>query len=216
MNLQTKKIIAKEFLVLTLVLGLGLICFLSIYPYNAYRNSQVENLSKNINVKTKLVDSLRYSYNSKAEKQNWYFEKVSSEFDHDSKYNTKEKVWNRLDDLAKKDSIKFKWEKVWSKELIAFNKEVGFETPESFKVFIEANRIQKLDTDKYNQSLKPNQEVTQLTADKSEIENKTLLSGQQFEFGIKSLIFLSIIFFGLRYLFYAIKWSLKVLKQKSE
>lgn len=136
-----------------------------------------------------------------------------SKFDYEK--DSLEKVWNRLDDLAKKDSIKYRWEK-WGKEVIAVNKEIGLGTPEAFKSFIVTNRLQPLDLDKYNQSLNTNKELNKLIANKREIEGKTFTSVQQFNFGLKSLIFLFIICFCLRHLFYAIKWSLKVLKQKSE
>ncbi len=58
MNIQTKKIIAREFLILLIVIGLGIIGFLSIYPYNLYRNKQIEDLSNIINRKQKGIDSL--------------------------------------------------------------------------------------------------------------------------------------------------------------
>jgi len=213
MELRTKKIIAREFLILTLTLAAGIVCFLCTYLYNYYLNNQADNLNKKIADNTKTVDSLRYSYNQKMEKKNWFYEKLISKFDYER--DSLDKVWNRLDDLAKKDSIKFRWEK-WGKVVVATNKEIGLGTPEVFKAFIESNRIQTTDIEKYNQSLNVNKELTKLNTDKREIEDKRFSYNEQLSFGFKSLIFISMILFGLRYLFYAIKWSLKVLKQKSE
>lgn len=213
MNLQTKKIIAREFLILTLTIAIGLLCFFCTYPYNYYRNNQVDNLNKKISDKTKIVDSLRYSYNKKMEKKNWFNEILVSKFDYQR--DSLDKVWKRLDDLAKKDSIKFRWEK-WGKEVIAVNKEIGLGTPEAFKLFIETNRIEPADIEKYNQSLNANRDLSKLITEKNEIEGKILSHKEQKSFGVKSLIFVSLLFFGLRYLFYAVRWSIKILKQKGE
>lgn len=213
MELRTKKTIAREFLILTLTLAAGIVCFLCTHLYNYYLNNQADNLNKKIADNTKTVDSLRYSYNQKMEKKNWFYEKLISKFDYER--DSLDKVWNRLDDLAKKDSIKFRWKK-WGKEVVATNKEIGLGTPEVFKAFIESNRIQATDIEKYNQALNVNKELTKLNTDKREIEDKKFSYNEQLSFGFKSLIFIVMILFGLRYLIYAIKWSLKVLKQKSE
>jgi hypothetical protein len=65
MNIKTKKIIAREFLIVTLVLTIGLISFLSTYGYNAYKQKQAEDSATEIAEKTKLADSLSISYKAK-------------------------------------------------------------------------------------------------------------------------------------------------------
>jgi len=54
MILQTKKIIAREFLVLITTLIIGIIAFLSIYPYNIYHQNQVEIINAQILIKKKI------------------------------------------------------------------------------------------------------------------------------------------------------------------
>jgi hypothetical protein len=218
MKLTTKKIIAREFLTLTLVLTLGLISFLCTYPYNAFKRNQVENKSTEISERTKLTDSLSISYKSKLDKQNWFFEKFSNHYDltGDTTFNTRAKVWKMLDYLAIKDSIKYKWEKVWDKDIVEFNKEIGFSNPEVFHSFIDKNRLTKIDSLNYDSSLAINSEVALLSKFIKENESKILSYNEQTEFGIKALIICFIILFGFRYLFYSLKWSLKTLKQKSE
>ncbi len=218
MRLQTKKIIAREFLILTIAFFIGLLCFFSTYLYNFYKNKQAGDINKSIEEKSAQADSLAFAYKQKTEKQNWFFNQYSAEFDvkGDSKYNTKEKVWSRIDNLAKKDSIRFKWENVWDKELINYNKKIGFQTPDSFKTFIESNRINETEIENYNSSLKLIEVIKSLTSKKDKIKSKTLTFDKQLEFGIKSLLVLIIFLFILRYLFYGIKWSIRTLKQKAE
>ena len=217
MKLTTKKIIAREFLIMILVLTIGLILFLCTYPYNAYKRNQVENKSIEISEKSKKVDTLSLSFKNKIDQQNWFFEKYSNHWDiSGDKINTSEKLWQRLDFLALNDSIKYKWQNVWDKELLAFNKEIGFTNPDEFKSFIDKNRITKIDSSNYDSSLAINSEIALLTKNKKDYESEILSYNEQTEFGLKALIICFIILFGFRYLFYSLKWSLKTLKQKSE
>lgn len=217
MKLTTKKIIAREFLIMILVLTIGLISFLCTYPYNAYKRNQVENKSIEISEKSKKVDTLSLSFKNKIDQQNWFFDKYSNHWDiSGDKINTSEKLWKRLDFLALNDSIKYKWQNVWDKELLAFNKEIGFTNPDEFKSFIDKNRITKIDSLNYDSSLAINSEIALLTKNKKDYESEILSYNEQTEFGLKALIICFIILFGFRYLFYSLKWSLKTLKQKSE
>jgi hypothetical protein len=217
MKLTTKKIIAREFLTLTLVLTLGLISFLCTYPYNAFKRNQVERKSIEISEKSKRADSLSLSFKNKIDQQKWFFDKYSSHWDiSGDKINTSEKLWKRLDFLALNDSIKYKWQNVWDKDLIEFNKELGFLNPDEFQSFIDKNRITKTDSTNYDSSLSINSEVAALTQNKKDYDSKILSFNEQTEFGLKASIICFIILFGFRYLFYSIRWSLKILKQKTE
>jgi hypothetical protein len=217
MKLTTKKFIAREFLIMTLVLILGLISFLCTYQYNALKRNKVKNNKNEISKKTKQADSLSISYKSKLHNRSWFFQKFSNYYDlTDDTINTSEKIWIRLDYLALKDSIKYNWGKVWDKDIVAFNKEIGFSNPDSFHSFIDKNRISKIDSSNYYSSLALNSEIALLSKSKNDNENKILTYNEQTEFGLNALIIYFIVFFGIRYLFYSIKWSLKTLKQKSE
>lgn len=213
MKLKTKKIIAREFILLNIALALGFISFLCIYPYNYYRSSQADNLDMTIKEKNKIKDSLSYQYKCKSQKKDWFFEKFTEKFGSDLYKN--EELWNRILYLAEKDSIKYKWN-IWAKELVDFNKELGFDTPQKFKEFIDANRLTKKDSTNYTESLKINQDIGTLKERKKEIEIIKLSFKEQVRFGVTSTIVLLIILFAVRYLFYAVRWSIKVLKQKNE
>jgi hypothetical protein len=211
MNITLKKIIAREFLTLIMVLVCVLITFLCIYPYNIIVQRQVEKTSAKILEKTKLADSLSSTYKIKLDKQNWLFEKFRNYFDVDnSKYwDQRDELWERLDELAVKDSIKY----VWVKEDITFFKSVGFSNSKSLQAFIEKNRINKVDSLKFDSSLVINSEIVLLSKNKKVKEGKIISHNEQIEIAMKTLFFCLVVFFGIRYLFYSIKWSFNVLKQ---
>ncbi len=121
MILQTKKIIAREFLVLITTLIIGIIAFLSIYPYNIYHQNQVETINAQILIKKKISDSLSQSYNKKLDRQVWFSNKYINKFNLPG-WSNNDKVWKRLSDLSEKDSIRFKC-KSWDRELISFVQE---------------------------------------------------------------------------------------------
>jgi hypothetical protein len=218
MKLTTKKILAREFLTLTLVITLGLISFLCTYPYNAIKRNQIENKSIKISEQTKLADSLSFSYKSKHNKQNWFFEKLSNQYDlsDDTTFDERDEIWKRFNSWTLKDSINYKWEYIWSGEITTFFKSIGVQNSNSLQSFIENNTITKTDSSNFNTSLAINAEIAMLSKSKKENKGKIFLYNEQKEFGLKAIYICFIVFFGIRYLFYSIKWSLKTLKQKSE
>jgi hypothetical protein len=58
MKLKTKKIIAREFLILTIVLASGIITFLLTFPYNYYQESNEKTIFSEIAIKSKQLDLL--------------------------------------------------------------------------------------------------------------------------------------------------------------
>lgn len=216
MKLTTKKIIAREFLSLILVLTIGLVSFLCTYTYNIFQLNQAENKSTKISEKTKLADSLSILYKSKLDKQDWFVQKFNNHYNFTDDNIRDDRIWKMYDNLAEKDSIKHKWENNWHKSFVEFIKEIGFSNPLAFHSFIEKNRITKLDSSNYDSSVAISMEIALLLKDKKDNESKILSYNEQTEFGLKALIICFIILFGFRYLFYSLKWSLKTLKQKSE
>ena len=158
----------------------------------------------------KVADSLENNFNKKALKQNWFTSKFSVHFDiNNTKYDTERKVWNRLEYLAKKDSINYKWKYVWSKEIVNFNMGMGFSNPESFKKFILLNSFSKSDLINHKSALTIKSEIRSII-------NQTKLHSRndQLEIANYTLLISAILFFGLRYIYYSVKWSLNTIKIK--
>lgn len=375
MNLQTKKILAKEFLILVLTLTLGLLSFLCTFPYNQYKYNQIENFDRTIKKRQKTADSLtiadslskiennlrliknpKYKLWQKLNKSSYYtksYDEFNNQFSnpesigklynalHDSSYYTKsqdafnqqyffdipssdklELLYNKLKEnqtikglpkdyntfktvmqdpvkardmynallnnetvtglpkdfdkfsntlglktkdenssglrnispqssQAKPDNIDvahpppparralYKYlvqDKLYTKSFEAFNKQ--FSMPEKIhklymfvtdkgryskgedafnKQFFPDVPMQttynKLPTPDNNQLERDSLIIAKLTTQKSDIEDKILTFKDQVKFGIVMTIIFSLFFFGFRYLFYAVKWSVKTLKQ---
>jgi hypothetical protein len=65
MKLNTKKIIAREFLILTIVLASGIITFFLTFPYNYYQESNEKTIFSEIATKSKQLDLLYSSAKKK-------------------------------------------------------------------------------------------------------------------------------------------------------
>ena len=201
-----KKIIAKEFLILILSIFIGLICYISIYPYNYLKQSKINDLANQLNKKddslAKNIFTLKY--NSKLNFYQSYYSKYTY-------YNYNE-FWSRLEFLAEKDSIDYKWNKVWDKDLIIFFNENGFKTSKELsdyiisKRFNEQEKKQKIVNDKMYNERKTLYQVYQNT-------NSAIMdSKEQIHFTLNVFKITLLILFGLRFLYTAIIWSIKTLK----
>lgn len=217
MKLTTKKIIAREFLALLVVIVIGLTTFLGVYAYNAVKEKKISRLTSEINITTKQVDSLSYAYNKKTDKQNWFFKKWSSTFDlsDDTQYNTLEKVWKRIDYLAEQDSISYKWKNIWHKDLVTFHKEIGFQNPEEFKAFIDDNRISEKDKSDFTVANEKKAIITDIDSEMKETQKSKLSYDEQLDFTTATLLLLCLFIFGFRYLYYGVRWSLRILNEKA-
>jgi len=216
MIISTKKIIAREFLILTVVAVCGSLCFLCTYPYNYHIKKEIENLNSEILRKTTLKDSLKTTFVEKQEKQDWYFNNFINEFAV-YKSNTSEKLWKRTLILTNNDSIKILWETNWrkDKQIISFFNKIGFFNPNELQNFIKENSLIKSEIINKNQAVSLEKEIQIRYNSKIDKKNKVLSYNKQIEFLKNSVCLLFIILFGLRYLLYAVKWSLKTLKEKN-
>lgn len=216
MHIRFKKIVAREFIILVTALTIGLIMFLCTCLFNMIMQKRMENYAMQIDEKTKQAEKLSSSYKSKLSKHSWFFEKFSSNYElsSDTTFDEREEIWNSFDNWALKDSIHYRWENKWDQEQRGFLKSIGFQNPQLLKSFIETNRLTQKDSADWNTSLAFNSELLLL---KSKREKIVILSyNQQIKFAKLSTIICLILFFGLRYLYYSLMWSIKTLKEKIE
>ncbi len=215
MRLETKKIIAREFIMLVATVALAIVAFLGTYIYNFYQHNQVDKLNKRILDRTVIADSLAKSYNSKLANQKWFYDKNNEKVDlSDAEYNSPYKLWKRLYDLSVKDSIKAKFENVWTVEIKNLLRELNLESPEKLKTFIDNSRITQTDSSDFSKANIIYSELISIKSTKENQIDKVLDINKQLRFGLWTLIIGLICLFGIRYLYHAIKWSLKTLKQK--
>lgn len=205
LEIQTKKLIAREFLFLLAVIFTALVVFLCTYPYNAYKHHQLEDLSKVIVSNYSVIDSLSKPYILKNQNQSSYFKKMSEIVDL-REVNSVEKWWKESEDGAKLDSLKTMWDPN------IFNK-IGFLTRNDLLEYIDSNTIDTIDIANKKESETIFLKSKALKIKKERNDNSILSQYQQFNLGKHALIILGTLFFLFRYIIYAIQWSLKTLKQ---
>lgn len=211
MRLTTKKIIAREFLALLLVLLFGMIIFLCIYPYNAFVENKINGISNEINSKSKEIDRLSYKYKSKLDYKNLLYENWNNT--ELEKY-PKEVFLKRLDNLEKHDSIDYKWKNTWDSSVVLFFKNTGFKNPYELKVFIKNNRLTENENFNFKKANKLKSVISKLNKEKEEAIKNKFSDSEQMNFTLYSILLISIFTFVIRYLFYGVKWSFKTLKEK--
>ncbi len=215
MQLSTKKKFAREFLLLVLTAIIGLLAFLFIYPFNSIRQHQSDNLQTEITTNKEIADSLIKTYHSKCNKQKWFYDQFKEEYDlTDTSIDTSDKWWKIFEKYKNMDTLLVRWNYKWDKEQINSLIKIGFDSPKKLNEFITKNSI--IDTDLINKNSAKNiyEENKRLKTDEVAARNKIVDSKEQLSIGIWAVIISAFVFFVLRYLIYAIKWSIKILKQK--
>lgn len=213
MEQRTKKILAREFLFFTLTLSITILSFLSSLAYNYILNMQIAKLMDTIKITSIVSDSLSYRYKLINENQQYFFSELKNNYG--DFYKDKEELFSRLLDLANKDSIRIKWDKVWDKELINLHKSLGFSTPESFTDFINQNTLNENDIKHYNESISLTKMIEDQKNDEIRLKNKVLTLRNQINIGLQAFIITVLVLFFGRYMIYGIHWSIKTLKEKS-
>ena len=212
MKLGRKKIIAREFLTLISCVLISIVAYIGTFPYNNIIRSKIKKIESKIQNLDYQSDSLIKPYKQKIKKQEWFY----NEFIRLATYKVYEKydeVWQRLSKLQKSDSIIYKWENVWSKDLIRITKEIGFKNGKEFNQFIIDYSFNEKDYEIQNKVASLNNQI-EIYLKIKPTRNLILTSSEQLQFGLYCLVIFSIIVFPLRYLIYSIKWSIKTLKQK--
>jgi len=214
MKLNRKKIIAREFLILMSCIGISILAYIGTLPYNYIISSNIKNSEKQIKPLNNQIDSLERAYNTKIEKHKWFFREIVDRYGPDIGYSSYKELWTRLSEFQKSDSIDYKWNNVWSQDVIKITKEIGFKDGKDFNQFIieySLNKQEQIDEENANKIRK---NVDSLKRQIRYKENRLLDSEGQIYFGLICLIIMAIIAFPVRYLIYSIRWSMKTLKQK--
>lgn len=211
MNLKTKKIIAREFILLLISFvftgAFYLFCF---YPYKNFQVNKYNKLELEINSKRHIVDSLRGIVLVKKKAQRNF----TNYFNFNGfKQTSTIKFWTVLYRLAKSDSISYYWENNFTKDFKFHLSHLGYYHPKQLQNFILSNIINKTDDEISILADKKNSEVNALREKRSEANNRIYSDKQICEQAVSCLYILLAVLFGLRYLFYAIRWSVNVLKE---
>ena len=216
MKLSRKKIIAREFLILLTCVLASTIAFLGTYPYNGAIDSRITKMEKEIEPLKSKADSLTDKISVKQEKQEWFFNENVDRYGPDIGYATYTDLWNRLEEVQKADSIVYKWNNLWSSDLIKIIKEIGFKDGKEFNQFVAKYSLTDKEIQDKSKADPITNEIKNIES-KIRTENYKLMNfDDRLEFSLICLIIFGVLAFPLRYLFYSIKWSIKTLKQKEQ
>lgn len=207
MNFQNKKLVAREFLMLILCLGIGFITFLILLCLKFSQVNKLNNYQNAFYQYTLKQDSLNREFKNQSinqQKFTAYINETSEEKFH--KYHNEE-LWNRLKYLAEADSIINKWNSYDSSQkgpLINYKITSGQE----FQSFILQN-IPLLSSRNYNDSIFTDLRIKSANHRKNIFSISTVI-----KYSFNAFLIAVFLLFILRYLYYAIKWSLGILKNK--
>ena len=207
LSLNKKRIIAREFLIIFACCIIPIVTFLSVTLYGYLHEKEI---NKQLNYSVSVIHKFRNS--TKGKQREAFFLKHAKNFGYynsaTSEYDNLE-FWNRLIYLMNVDSINYKWEHDWRKEIILFNQSNGFNTPEEFKNFILKNSPTPTEGKEFNKAMKMR---TNLSSELEDRYNSADRDNKRFILQILLISF--IVLFPLRYIIYAIKWSFKILRLK--
>lgn len=213
MKQSIKKIIAKEFLYFLLVIVICVITLMGTCFSNLLQESKLSDAIKEIEKNQNLSINYKDKLQKRIENQIIFIQKYTKEFDINAKVDesSARDAWKKLQHYVETDSIKYKWEKVWTNELINFQKKVGLGSPEKFSQFIKENSITKTDSLKLDFY---RTEIHSLKLKTTIAINKQFSKKEQIDLTLQVLYLSVFIIFGIRYLYLGFRWSKNVLKEK--
>lgn len=213
MKLNKKKIIAREFLIFivcALVFGLA---FISTIPYNYVIESRIDNLETTSQSLSDSINKIQLHFSPKIDKQKEFFETSKSKGWLSINENYHE-FWIRLQKSVNNDRLKYKWNKFSANFKDELKDEVGFETGSDFENYIENNSLTPKEVEQNTSAVKLIDERETIESKIRTEKYKLMDFDDRLEFSSVCLMIIGVLSFPLRYLLYAIKWSIKTLKQK--
>jgi len=210
MNKKTKKIIAREFLILFALIVSGLLTFVCIFPYNLYQQKRINEIENIISERKAIADSLNKSVSEKLKNQKWYHKKITDKFNFTKPVKS---FWLSVSNHTQNDSVNYHWNNNWTNNLIEYHKTLGFNNAQELESFIKNNSLNKQDSIKLEKTDHIRKEISDFKNRKIKLENKYFDEYDRMELLTGIGIILFGILFLLRYLFYAVKWSIKILKE---
>jgi hypothetical protein len=215
MQHKVKKVIAKEFLLLIVIIVIGIICLSFTLLNNLYFEKKAENLQIEIKQKNREVINLVNPLYSKIKQRNWFYNQLNNRANlYKSKYNTPSKLWKRFDELALSDSLLIRYETKWTPSTKIMFAEMGFNIPDQLQKFIVTNRINSTDNLKNKEAENIKKEVVIQKMQVETYHSKILSSEGQNQYLLWSMFISFLALFILRYIYYGIKWSINILKEK--
>jgi len=230
MDLKSRKIIAREFLLILLALTIALIGFFILYPYNFYKVYQIKNLDEKYEVNNHFFDSLMSTGRRKKQKQIEFHKDLLSFIYYDNHHksdpfesfrydNINQAVYKPDGNLTLFDTtlnffdnsaLEFNLKKSFDQ----FRDHFGYSTIDKFKKFILENSINENDIIDSQKAVIIDHEINEINNRRYKFKSQIFSFDKQLQFSLMILLFIGIVFFPVRYLYYCLLWSIRILKEK--
>jgi hypothetical protein len=212
MKLKSKKIIAREIIVLAIVFAIGIITFSLTFLYNSFKINQEKIVTSEILSKTHLFDSLNISdqgINNTITIDDSAF-KLLHEFDSTkgrglSYQELKLLILNSKDRKSYFDEYNDQME---FKNFAEF--EDLIQTDQS-KIEFDKNKL-RIDSIKELKVTTLQDEIAKLKQSKSNLTKGIITKEEQYDFSFWIMIISAILLILLRYVYYGISWSISILR----
>jgi len=213
MELTKKKIIAREFLILVACALLSVLAFIGTKPYNYIVESRIKSLETEYQSLSDTINKIDQSYLYKIKKQKNFIYNMKSNDRLTTDENYRE-FWIRMKEWVENGKMRKFYEGLRSdmRDFSNFGRQTGLKTLAEMEDFLQ----------KY--SLTP-KEVLQNTNRLKLIEEKKGIKGKiktekynvksfydRLEFALTFFKIVVLLGFPIRYVFYGVKWSIKILK----
>lgn len=213
MKLNKKKIIAREFLIFTICALIFGLAFFGTIPYNYVIKSQIENLETTSQSLSDNIKKIQLDYLPKINNQVAFYESSKKEnwFTVGKNY---AELWSKLEKARIDGLIKKNWDGLNLNFKNELKNKYGFNNPSDFENFIANNSLTPNEVEQNANTIKIINERETIEAKILTEKYKLMDFYDRLEFSLICLMIIGVLSFPLRYLFYAIKWSIKTLKQK--
>lgn len=213
MNSKTKQKIAREFLIFMSVISFGLLTLIGTYIYNWNNSYKVKKQENFIKLQSKIAYSLSSPYDNKLKNGKDYIARIYLTLKNNSgsydlsieKYDESEFRNKILSDLNFRNSIF----KLFEESLENFNKtKLQFDNlidnPVSNKEIVDKQRADRIRIN-----------LKRINIKKKQILDSILTFKEQISITLKITLLMFFLVFILRYLFYAIRWSINSIKNQN-
>jgi hypothetical protein len=211
MDDKKKKIIAREYIMLMIILLIGALTYLSTVLYNVILQNKIDKVNERIEINNSQIDTLIQIYRQKSNNQDSLYKKFKEEFDV-SHLKTKDAFWTRTEHVARIDSFSILWKTKWDKSIISAIQNMGFLTPDDLKSFIIDNSYTLDDLKNDSTATEIKKYNVDLLNNLSLKKGKILTRRDQIKIAVSILIISFILLFIIRYLIILLRWSIKTLK----
>ncbi|WP_339794445.1 hypothetical protein [uncultured Imperialibacter sp.] len=215
--MKARKVIAREFLILVAHGALFVLGYMATYPVDfidkRIKESAVKELERYILEKGDSAELLLKPFKAKEERRIWFYQQMEK-YEATGNYSNSNELWQRVETLNKSDSIIQNWQGRWSPSLTNVLKEVGFADAVSFNTFIESNSYTQEEIDSRARVKTLTDQIDEIYSKKSFQVHYDMDMDERLDFSLICLIVVGAFAYPVRYLIYAIRWSIATLREK--